>query len=97
MPRGSSAHDGSSGRADATATWKGGELLAALECGRASDAGDRTTTPAYHALGPLAGLLIAKWAGYDESEREAIAAFEEETFTPELPEALKLIRMGATD
>ena len=91
MARGSSAHDGSSGRADATATWKGGELLVALECGRASDAGDRTTTPAYHALGPLAGLLIAKWAGYDESEREAIAAFDEETFTPELPEALKLI------
>ena len=90
MPRGSSAHDGSSGRADATATWKGGELLAALECGRASDAGDRTTTPASHALGPLAGLLIARWAGYDESEREAIAAFNEETFTPELPEALKL-------
>ena len=90
MPGGSSAHDGSSGRADATATWKGGELLAALECGRASDAGDRTTTPASHALGPLAGLLIARWAGYDESEREAIAAFNEETFTPELPEALKL-------
>ena len=90
MPRGSSAHDGSSGRADATATWMGGELLAALECGRASDAGDRTTTPAYHALGPLAGLLIARWAGYDESEREAIAAFDEETFTSELPEALKL-------
>ena len=90
MPRGSSAHDGSSGRADATATWMGGELLAALECGRASDAGDRTTPTASHALGPLAGLLIARWAGYDESEREAIAAFDEETFTPELPEALKL-------
>ena len=90
MPRSSSIHDGSSGRANATATWMGGELLAALECGRASDAGDRTTRPAYHALGPLAGLIIAKWAGYDESEREAIAAFDEETFTPELPEALKL-------
>ena len=90
MPRGSSAHDESSGRADATATLMGGELLAALESGGASDAGDRTTTPAYHALGPLAGLLIARWAGYDESEREAIAAFDEETFTSELPEALKL-------
>ena len=42
------------------------------------------------ALGPLAGLLIAKWAGYDESEREAIAAFNEEAFTPELPQALSL-------
>ena len=90
MPRGTSTHDGSSGRADATATWMGDELLAALECGRASDAGERTTAPAYHALGPLAGLLIARWAGCDESEREAIAAFDEETFTPELPEALML-------
>ena len=90
MPRGSSAHDGSSGRADAATTWMDGELLAALECGSASDAGDRTTTPAYHALGPLAGLLIARWAGYDESEREAIAAFDEETFRSELPDALKL-------
>ena len=41
-------------------------------------------------LGPLAGLLIAKWASHDESEREAIAAFNEEVFTPELPEALRL-------
>ena len=41
-------------------------------------------------LGPLAGLLIAKWASHDESEREAIAAFNEEAFTPELPEALRL-------
>ena len=41
-------------------------------------------------LGALAGLLIAKWAGYDESERGALAAFDEEAFTPELPEALNL-------
>ena len=41
-------------------------------------------------LGPLAGLLITKWASHDESEREAIAAFNEEAFTPELPEALRL-------
>ena len=41
-------------------------------------------------LGPLAGLLVVKWAGYDESEREAVAAFNEEAFTPELPEALRL-------
>ena len=41
-------------------------------------------------LGPLAALLIAKWAGYDESEREAIAAFDEKAFTPELPDALRL-------
>ena len=45
-------------------------------------------------LGPLAGLLIARWAGHDESEREAIAAFDEEAFTPELPEALRLSAWG---
>ena len=67
-----------------------GELLASLQCGTTLDARRRTTTPFNHALAPLAGLLIVKWAGYDESEREAIAAFNEETFTPELPEALKL-------
>ena len=50
----------------------------------------RTITPLNHVVGPLAGLLITRWAGYDESEREAIAAFNEETFTPDLPEALKL-------
>ena len=32
-------------------------------------------------LGALAGLLIAKWASHDESEREAIAAFNEEAFS----------------
>lgn len=41
-------------------------------------------------LGPLAGLLIARWAGHEESEREATAAFNEEAFSPELPEALRL-------
>ena len=40
-------------------------------------------------VGPLAGLLIAKWAGYDEAEREAVAAFEDGAFEPELPEALR--------
>ena len=90
MSRDISAHDGSFSRADATAIWMRGELLASLVCGTTLDARDRTTTPFNHALAPLAGLLIVKWAGYDESEREAIAAFNEETFTPELPEALKL-------
>ena len=43
------------------------------------DQGGEPSPPlAEHALGPLAGLLIAKWACYDEAEREAI----------ELPEAL---------
>ena len=41
-------------------------------------------------LGLLAGLLIAKWAAHDESEREALAAFEERAFTPGLSDALRL-------
>ena len=39
--------------------------------------------------GPLAGLLIAKWAGYVEAEHEAVAAFEDRMFAPELPDALR--------
>ena len=39
--------------------------------------------------GPLAGLLIAKWAGYAEAEREAVAAFEDRAFAPELPDELR--------
>ena len=64
--------------------------MAALDFGTAPDARGHTTIPLDHVLGPLAGLLVAKWAGYAESEREAIATFNEEAFTPELPEALKL-------
>ena len=41
-------------------------------------------------LGPLAALLITKWAGYDESERGAVAAENGWPFAPELPEALRL-------
>ncbi len=41
-------------------------------------------------LGPLAALLIARWAGYDESERAAVAAANRQSFAPELPEALRL-------
>ena len=40
-------------------------------------------------MGPLVGLLIAKWAAYDEAEREAVAAFDGRAFVPELPEALR--------
>ena len=40
-------------------------------------------------MGPLAALLIAKWVGYDESEREAIAALDDQIFVPTLPEALR--------
>ena len=54
----------------------------------ADDAWDAPASPD-RILGPLAGLLIARWASHDESEREAIAAFDEEVFSPELPEALR--------
>ena len=90
MARGSSGCDGSFGHVDATAARARGALLAILQRETTSGVRGRTTTPFDHVLGPLAGLLVAKWAGYDESEREAIAAFNEEAFTPELPEALKL-------
>ena len=40
-------------------------------------------------VGPLAGLLIAKWAGYAEAEREAVASFEGSEFVPQLPKALR--------
>ena len=90
MQTGSSAHDEISGRADATAARMARELLAAMECGTEPSARSRTTTLFDRALVPLACLLIAKWAGYYESEREAIAAFNEEEFTTELPQALKL-------
>ena len=90
MPRDTSPHDGSFTGAGATAVWLRSELLATLRCEATSDTGGGTTAPFEHALAPLAGLLIAKWAGYDESEREAVAAFNEESYTPELPEALTL-------
>ena len=54
----------------------------------ADDAWDAPASPD-RMLGPLAGLLITRWASHDESEREAIAAFDEEVFSPELPEALR--------
>ena len=66
------------------------QLLAVFEDGTSADGPGHTCVRFDSVLGPLAGLLIAKWAGYDESEREAIAAFNEEAFTPELPEALRL-------
>ena len=51
---------------------------------------DRLSPPLTESVvGPLAGLLVTKWAGYDEAEREAVAAFEGRTFSPELPEALR--------
>ena len=90
MPSHSSARFETSSRADAVPARLRRELLDAFETRLVPDVRDRTITPLNHVVGPLAGLLITKWAGYDESEREAIAVFNEETFTPDLPEALKL-------
>ena len=88
MRRGSPTRDMDSNGKDGTSQRLRSELLATFEAEMVSDRPGRMT--AGPVLGSLAGLFIAKWAGYDESEREAIAAFNEETFTPELPEALKL-------
>ena len=90
MQSGSSARYEYSYRADATDSRLRGELLAILDSEAAPDTSGRMTEPLDRILGPLSGLLIAKWAGYDESEREAIAAFDEEAFTPTLPVALRL-------
>ena len=52
--------------------------------------GDKLSPPFTKSMvGAFAGLLVAKWAGYDEAEREAVAAFEGRAFVPELPEALR--------
>ena len=90
MPGRSTARFETSSCADAAPARLQRELLDAFETRLEPDVRDRTITPLNNVVGPLAGLLVTKWAGYDESEREAIAAFNEETFTPDLPEALKL-------
>ena len=89
MRRGSPTRDMDSNRKGRTSQLLRRELLATFEAGMVSDRPSRITARLELVLGPLAGLFVAKWASYDESEREAIAAFNEETFTPELPEALK--------
>ena len=84
MPSASSARRESSEPADLVSAQLRSELVATLdEYGRASPSLDQV-------LGALAGLLIAKWAGHDDSEREAIAAFDGRSFTREIPEALRL-------
>ena len=89
QPRSSARHMESS-REGETSERLRRELLDAFETGTDSDSSGRIATRVQLVLGSLAGLLIAKWAGYDESEREAIAAFDEEAFTPTLPVALRL-------
>ena len=90
MPSVTSANYAASGRADATSADLRREFLESFQVEAALDGPCRATAPLNQLLAPLAGLIIAKWAGYDESEREAIAAFNEEAYTPELHEALRL-------
>ena len=88
MSNGSLAPHETSGRADATPARLRSELLTILDPDRNHD-GLIDTSPD-QVLGLLAGLIVAKWAACDESEREALAAFDEQTFAPGLPEALGL-------
>ena len=88
MPNDSLAPHETSGRADVTSARLRSELLAILDTNRNHD-GLIDISPD-QVLGLLAGLLIAKWAAHDDSEREALAAFDEQTFAPGLPNALGL-------
>ena len=65
-----------------------GDLQAILDANRSR--GESADVSPNLMLGLLAGLLIAKWAACDESEREALAASDERAFTPGLPDALRL-------
>ena len=88
MPNGSMASHETSGPADTASARLRYELREMLDTDR-SRGGAADVSPDL-VLGLLAGLLIAKWAACDESERKALAAFDEQAFTPELPEALGL-------
>jgi type I restriction enzyme M protein len=40
-------------------------------------------------VAPLAGLLVLRWAAFHEAEQEAVAAFDDQAFTPFLPVGLR--------
>ena len=88
MPNGSSAPHEASDRASVASAVLRSDLRTILDTDRSH--GEPTDVSPDLVLGLLAGLLIAKWAAHDESEREALAAFDEQTFAPGLPEALGL-------
>ena len=88
MPNGSSAPHEASDRASVASAVLRSDLRAILDTNRSH--GESADVSPDLVLGLLAGLLIAKWAAHDESEREALAAFDERAFTPELSEALRL-------
>ena len=84
MPRESTAGQGTAAHVDDSSTELRNELWAMLdEVGSKGDPLDQW-------LGPLAGLLISRWAAHDESKREAAAAANNRAFDPGLPEALRL-------
>ena len=97
MPSHSSARFETSSRADAVPARLRRELLDAFETRLVPDVRDRTITPLNHVWVHWPDSSSPRWAGYDESEREAIAAFDEETFRSELPDALKLSAWDSTN
>ena len=90
MRSGSPASDQIPSRVGAGAVRLRRELRTFLDFATALDRPHRTASLLDDVLGPLAGLIIAKWAGYDEFEDEAIAAFDGRAFTSRLPKALRL-------
>src|SRR5262245_34815201 len=40
-------------------------------------------------VAPLAGLLVLRWAAFHQAEQEAVAAFDDQAFTPFLPVGLR--------
>ena len=84
MPKEPSARQESAFRWDASSTELRNDLSAMLD--KVVSQGD----PLDRWLGPLAGLLITKWAANEEAEREAVAAATDRGFAPELPRALRL-------
>ena len=84
MPRESTAGQGTAAHVDDSSTELRNDLLGMLD--KVGSKGD----PLDQWLGPLAGLLISRWAAHDESKREAAAAANNRAFDPGLPEALRL-------
>ncbi|BDU78151.1 type I restriction-modification system methyltransferase subunit [Mesoterricola sediminis] len=42
-------------------------------------------------LSPLAGLLVVRWAAFMDAEMEAVSAFDDTPFVPQLPETLRQV------
>ena len=84
MPKEPSARQESAFRWNASSTELRNDLWAMLD--EVESQGD----PLDRWLGPLAGLLISKWAANEEAEREAVATANDRGFASELPQALRL-------